>query len=129
MSASASAESLSRRDVSSRQPATTAIALAAHMPRQLTLADKPTEQHQATGVRVGEITSTSAIIWTRLTKHATRNNEGVVFRGKGASQDPATVDMPVSEIEGACPGQAGEIRIRDIHHSRGRVKRMNLRVA
>jgi alkaline phosphatase D len=69
------------------------------------------EVHQATGVRVGEVTPTSAIVWTRLTKHSTRNNKGFVFKGKGTSQEPATVEMPVSEIEGACPGMAGEIRL------------------
>lgn len=67
--------------------------------------------HQATGVRVGEITPTSAIVWTRLTKHATRNNQGLLFKGKGNNQQPATVDVPVSEIEGSCPGAAGEIRL------------------
>jgi alkaline phosphatase D len=63
------------------------------------------------GVRVGEITPTSAIVWTRLTKHEARNKDGLVFRGKGNNQDPATVDVPVAEIEGACPGQPGDIRL------------------
>lgn len=107
MSAESFAESLSRRTFLA---ATATTALAANAAAANTR-DKPTA-HQATGVRVGEITPTSAIIWTRLTKHSTRNNEGVVFKGKGVNQEPATVDMPVSEIEGACPGQAGEIRIR-----------------
>lgn len=70
------------------------------------------DTHQATGVRVGEIGPTSAIVWTRLTKHAARNSQGLVFKGKGTGQDPPTVDVPVSEIEGACPGLAGAIRLR-----------------
>jgi alkaline phosphatase D len=74
-------------------------------------AEDKTEQHQATGVRVGEITSTSAILWTRLTKHSTRNNKGLVYKGKGTGQDPPTVEVPVSEIEGACPGEAGSILV------------------
>lgn len=69
------------------------------------------QPQQATGARVGEVTPTSAILWTRLTQHTKRNNKGIVFKGKGTNQEPATVDVPVSEIEGACPGQAGEIRI------------------
>lgn len=69
------------------------------------------ETHQATGVRVGEVTTTSAIIWTRLTKHSTRNNKGQVFRGKGKNQEPTTVEVPVADIEGACPGEAGFIRL------------------
>ena len=38
--------------------------------------------HQATGTRVGEVTESSAIVWTRLTKHSQRNNDGVVFAKK-----------------------------------------------
>ncbi len=107
MPAESSADSVSRRTFLA---ATATTALSANDAISDTR-DKPTS-HQATGVRVGEITPTSAIIWTRLTKHATRNNKGVVFKGKGTNQEPATVDVPVSEIEGACPGQAGEIRLR-----------------
>jgi alkaline phosphatase D len=106
MSDESSAENFSRRTFLAAT-ATTAIAANA---TDASTRDKPTT-HQATGVRVGEITSTSAIVWTRLTKYSTRNNEGVVFKGKGTNQEPATVDMPVSDIEGACPGQAGEIRV------------------
>ena len=73
--------------------------------------------HQATGVRVGEVTSTSAIVWARLTKNATRNKEGLVFRGKANNPQPATVDVPVAEIEGACPGMAGEIRVHYYGHA------------
>ncbi|WP_425613446.1 alkaline phosphatase [Anatilimnocola sp. NA78] len=68
--------------------------------------------HQATGVRVGEVTANSAVIWTRLTKHTTRNNEGVVFKGKGKENDALAAETPAAEIEGACPGAAGEIRVR-----------------
>ena len=39
--------------------------------------------HQATGVRVGEVTDTTAIVWTRLTRHSGRNDRGIVFEGKG----------------------------------------------
>src|SRR5688572_6962410 len=34
---------------------------------------------QATGVKVGEVTDTTAIVWTRLTTNPTRNNEGVII--------------------------------------------------
>jgi alkaline phosphatase D len=71
--------------------------------------------HQATGARVGEVTDSTAIVWTRLTKHATRNNEGVVFameKGKQAKKKPKQAVPPVHEIEGACPCMAGRIRLR-----------------
>ena len=73
------------------------------------------EAHQATGVRAGEVTDTTAILWTRLTKHAARNNAGKVYpaRAKGEKQPwPPPPTPPVDEIEGACPPMAGRVRVR-----------------
>ncbi len=73
--------------------------------------------HQATGARVGEVTDTTAIVWVRLTKHATRNQTGVPFaKGdgkatKGGRENPKIVP-PAHEIEGACPAMAGRVRVR-----------------
>lgn len=69
---------------------------------------------QATGTRVGEVTDSTAIVWTRLTKNSIRNNDGVTFaqekgRNKGKTQDKAP---PVAEIEGACPAASGRVRVR-----------------
>jgi alkaline phosphatase D len=69
---------------------------------------------QATGTRVGEVTDSTAIVWTRLTKNATRNNDGVTFalqkgKNKGKAQPPVP---PVAEIEGACPAASGQVRLR-----------------
>ncbi len=67
-------------------------------------------------MRVGEVTDTTAIVWTRLTRHRTRNNAGVVFaakdkaaKGKNAPAEPVP---PVAEIEGAYPAMAGRVRVR-----------------
>lgn len=68
--------------------------------------------HQATGVKVGEVTPTSARIWTRLTASPTRNNAGKKFPGKPKKGERVVVDVPVADIEGACPGMAGRIRVR-----------------
>ena len=68
--------------------------------------------HQAEGTRVGEATADSAIIWTRLTRHPQRNNDGVVYPGRVNRKNPLKVTVPVSEIEGACPGMAGLVRLR-----------------
>lgn len=68
--------------------------------------------YQATGVRVGEVTESSAIVWTRLTKYPQRNNDGVVFVNKADREKPETPSAPVDSIEGACPGAAGRIRLR-----------------
>ena len=68
--------------------------------------------HQATGVRVGEATDHSAIVWVRLTENGERNNEGFVFPKKGKKAKPVPVNLPVKDIEGACPGMAGRVRLR-----------------
>ena len=67
--------------------------------------------HQAVGTRVGEATGSSAIVWTRLTRHPERNANGVVFP-KRANRQPQRVTVPVEGIEGACPGTPGRVRLR-----------------
>lgn len=67
---------------------------------------------QATGTRVGEVTSNEAIVWTRLTAHALRNNEGMNVGGRYNANNPAKVTVPVEQLEGACPGAAGRVRLR-----------------
>lgn len=81
---------------------------------QLLAADDATSNppHQATGVKVGEITDHSAIVWTRLTAKATRNNDGVVIPGRVGKKGPQKVTASADQIEGACPGAAGRVRVR-----------------
>jgi alkaline phosphatase D len=67
---------------------------------------------QATGVRVGEVTENSAIVWTRLTKHAERNNTGLVLAKTTGRQGSQPANVPVEQIEGACPGTTGRVRLR-----------------
>ncbi len=40
------------------------------------------ETRQATGVKVGEVTDTSAIVWMRVTEKAERRADGLVRRGR-----------------------------------------------
>ncbi len=71
--------------------------------------------YQAMGTRVGEATDTSAIVWTRLTAAPTRLADGYVFQGRPQPRkkgEPPEVTMPVDELEGACPGIAGNVRLR-----------------
>jgi alkaline phosphatase D len=68
--------------------------------------------HQASGVKVGEVTDTSAIIWTRLTIGASRNADGTKIVGKGGKDDAPLTDAEVRKLHGACPGAAGRIRVR-----------------
>lgn len=90
---------------------TSAVALAAPLTRMArgAEADGP---HQALGTRVGEVTENSAIVWTRLTQHAERNNDGVRFDKRVDRRNPMPVTVPVEQIEGACPGCAGRVRLR-----------------
>ncbi len=68
--------------------------------------------HQASGVKIGEVTDSSALIWTRLTANSKRNAAGKKIVGKGAKQEPALTDAEVEQLHGACPGAAGRIRVR-----------------
>jgi alkaline phosphatase D len=65
---------------------------------------------QATGVKVGEVTDSSAIVWMRVTAQAGPNAKGKDFpRGQ-------PIHLPkgirVEELRGACPGAAGRVRLR-----------------
>ncbi len=90
--------------------------------------------YQATGIKVGEITPTSAIVWTRLTAAAERVDAEMIrppvrYRQPGVDGLvdppvwPATpadwspvVELPdsmgVQDLEGAVPGAEGETRVR-----------------
>ncbi len=105
----------SRHQISRRRFIQSGAAALAAAPLSAALAK---ESHQATGVRVGEVTDTTAIVWTRLTKQATRNRNGVVFaakakakaaKGTKAKSEPVP---PAHEIEGACPAASGRVRVR-----------------
>lgn len=70
---------------------------------------------QAMGTRVGEVTDTTAIVWTRLTQHATRNREGLVMPGRvneKGKKAPTEITVPVEQLEGACPGAQGRVQVR-----------------
>lgn len=79
--------------------------------RPVFAADAP-EPRQATGVKVGEVTDTTAIVWTRLTARPARLQDGVVIPGRVGKGGPAVVTVPPEQIEGACPGAPGRIRVR-----------------
>jgi len=84
------------------------------MPAWIT-APHATAAFQAVGTRVGEVTSSSAIVWTRLTAHEKRNNEGIIIPGRAQDykgKDLPQVTVPVAQLEGACPGIAGFVRLR-----------------
>jgi alkaline phosphatase D len=107
-------EALRNAPVSRRVFLATSAGAAAILPQVVSASAVQDEKSpfQATGTRVGEVTENSAIVWTRLTSHAERNNDGVVFEKAAGRQKNQPVTIPVEQIEGACPGTAGRIRLR-----------------
>lgn len=72
------------------------------------------EIRQATGVKVGEVTMTSAIVWTRVTAAAERNSTGLPMRGRPerpAEGEPAAAVDP-NELQGSVPGSPGRVRLK-----------------
>lgn len=68
------------------------------------------ETHQATGVKVGEVTPSSALVWMRCTAHGRRATEGTLIVGHGAASAPA--DLRADTLRFACPGMPGKVRLR-----------------
>lgn len=87
--------------------------------------------HQATSIKIGEVTHDSAIVWTRLTRSAQRVGAEAPMpevryrdpstgelggRGKGRPDKMPVVTFPdgstIETIEGAVPGAPGEVRVR-----------------
>lgn len=67
------------------------------------------EVHFASGVKVGEVHQTSAIVWTRLTKGAKADYEALPILSEGLeSKEASAVRMPANVVVGA----AGEVRLR-----------------
>jgi alkaline phosphatase D len=67
--------------------------------------------HMANGIKVGEVDSDSAIVWTRLTAHPERNTNGEPFdfAGKNAAQQPVYEDLSI--MDGSVAGQSGSVRV------------------
>lgn len=107
---------VSRRDFLKTTAGLAAGALVtSHTAPELAAATAAAAPHQATGTRIGEITPTSAIIWTRLTVAPNRRESGQDFfvniREVPADQLPKPAG-PVDELRGACPGTPGRVRLR-----------------
>ncbi len=68
------------------------------------------DTRQATGVKVGEVTDTGAIVWMRVTARAGRNADGTVRKGPLMLAVPKGVSPDT--FEGACPGAPGRVRFR-----------------
>jgi alkaline phosphatase D len=92
----------------------------------------PQGPYQATGIKIGEVTNSSAIVWTRLTKYPKRVGSEAPMpkvsyrdpatgslaerRGSGRPDRVPVVEFPdgstIETIEGAAAGAPGKIRVR-----------------
>ena len=72
------------------------------------------DSRQATGVKVGEVSTDSAVIWTRLTASAERRPDGVQIRGRPNKTEPGEPieQIDPSGLQGSVPGAAGLVRLR-----------------
>src|SRR5688572_2843690 len=67
-----------------------------------------TQSHQANGVKIGEVTPTSAVVWTRLTRNAAWNTSGPKPGGRLPDEVPA--DAAIPGLLHAAPGMPGRVR-------------------
>lgn len=102
---------LSRRSFVARSTAAAAGSFLTAKLGELAASAEVTGTRQAMGVKVGELTDHSAIVWMRQTANATRNQTGQKIVGK-VGKNPKEVTAPVSELHGACPGAPGQLRFR-----------------
>lgn len=70
--------------------------------------------HMANGIKIGEVDSTSAIVWARLTKHPERNSNGTPFPDRKNPRDAKNRGEYVYDLEkmeAAVPGVKGQVRL------------------
>jgi alkaline phosphatase D len=80
-------------------------------PGSLLTAEAAEPVHMANGIKIGEVTSDSAIVWVRLTEHADRNIDGKPFPKNTSKKRVSLKYDNLNAMEGAVPGAAGEVRI------------------
>ena len=66
------------------------------------------EVYFACGVKVGEVTAGSAVVWTRLTAEPDRNRKGLAW-GERAERVPE--GKRLADMLGSVPGASGEVRL------------------
>ena len=67
--------------------------------------------YMANGIKIGEVSSRSAIIWTRLTKHPERNIKGTPFPTNIKKKGLSLKFDNLAAMEGSVPGALGDVRI------------------
>ncbi len=77
-------------------------------PSLAALADDAPATRQATGVKIGEVTENSAIVWMRVTANGARNEQGVLL----GRRESLPANRRIDQLRGACPGARGRVRFR-----------------
>ncbi|MDQ1255925.1 MAG: alkaline phosphatase, partial [Candidatus Hydrogenedentes bacterium] len=93
------------------------IALAVLVCAPVSAEDAPV--YMADGIKIGEVTPDSAIVWTRLTASPERNTAGFPFPDVGNPKDAGaslttaelTGGHALDEMEGSVPGARGLVRV------------------
>ena len=67
--------------------------------------------YQANGIKIGEVTQDSAIIWTRLTKDLSANTNGEKFLKVSKEAEQIPKGKKLEDMEGAVPGAEGKVKI------------------
>ena len=67
--------------------------------------------YQANGIKIGEVTQDSAIVWTRLTKNPSANTDGEKFPKVSKEAEQIPNGKKLEEMEGAVPGTKGKVKI------------------
>jgi alkaline phosphatase D len=80
-------------------------------PSSLLTAEAAENVYMANGIKIGEVTSDSAIIWVRLTKHPERNIDGKPFPKNDNKKRRSLKYDDLDAMEGSVPGTVGEVRI------------------
>lgn len=69
-----------------------------------------TETHQASGIKIGEVSPSGARVWVRRTKSSERFAAGMAPR-PGLKATTLALPADTSKLQGACPGDAGQVRL------------------
>ncbi len=64
--------------------------------------------YMADGIKIGEVRQDSAIVWTRLTRNAERNVDGLAFTEERTA---VPAGRTLGDMEGSVPGIGGEVRV------------------
>ena len=77
----------------------------------LFLASRASAVEMGNGIKVGEASPTSIVVWTRLTRDAEGNFGGTPFPKEKSQNRRSTKIADLTVMEGSCPGTQGETRV------------------